>query len=324
MFLEDLPGVLILHVLAFATTHALAALSSTSQGWQDRIRAEWVRLSSSRFPHELLPISIPPHALWFCAKGRAGDDARVAELLRCLCKFQSRWPNAWTFADGIDNRLTRLSAALGAVRLPADVALMFVIGGKFSGASPIQDAGEDEEAASFAFTASWSVPERPAQLPGLPEIRTLRDDLATEIYPDTAHAVHDNLSRHGISVEQRNDFIQVAHTFQHAIVDCTIFVEASGCGALHMLHVSECGNCCTNVGFNRPTLDTQPVTFTWLVKRILNHLGRPEDHQEAAAEQGAEPLEVMSVHLARAPLWMTIMEQSAFDAPGIEYDNTPD
>eukprot|EP00966_Prymnesium_polylepis_P010049 231974-Prymnesium_polylepis.1 len=220
------------------------------------IRQEWVQwLCHERFLHELLDTVIPPPVLWFCAKGRLDDDGRVTEILATLRNLQICWPNGLTFdIGGMDSRLARLKSS--AMHLPADVALAFLLGAKCSGHSLMPS----DEMLPFAFTLVWNTQQQPEwyPIPGLPEFRTLTNEPATEIYPGTPDAVRESLDETDITAEWRDCFLQVAHTYEDDCLDNTIYVEATGRGALHMLHVAEGGNLCSSVGFSRPTIDNEP------------------------------------------------------------------
>ena len=308
---ESIPNVLLLHILGFTCTCSLAALSSTSREWQLRVSREWAQwLCCKRFPHNPLQILIPPSVLWFSAKGHSEDDGRVVSVLEILSRFHDRWPTAWKFdIGGMESRLARLKNA--ALHLPADVTLFFLIGAKISGLSPVTGYLDDSDGATtFAFTLVWNTPQLFATVPGFPELRTLANDPATDIYSGTPGHVRSTLDREGVNVEGRNGFLQVAHASDNGYcIDNTIYVDETG--ALHMLHVADGGNTCSSVGFCRPTIDTEPVTFTWLLKRILDHLvAHPV---EFVASDGMLALSLQS------SLWEAIMEESGFDAPGIDY-----
>ena len=112
---------------------------------------EWSGICVRRFPGA---VNLPPDYLWALCTSSYASDESVRVILALLNRIHAEWPDALsTHLDGINNRWCQLCASFRAktgapgassdevlpagVRLPADAAVLYLLGASFVGASPI-------------------------------------------------------------------------------------------------------------------------------------------------------------------------------------------
>ena len=123
----------------------LPHLGRTSHRWRKMVDAAWPAICSRRFPALPPPMELPTTVLWYVAT-RGDEDDAIRAFLVTLGHLQREWPDAISATcdgSGINNRVLDLQARSTSLRLPADAALLYVLGARIEGFSPVGTATGD-------------------------------------------------------------------------------------------------------------------------------------------------------------------------------------